>query len=187
VTEEMAEMSALERSPARQIPRGRTADAKLDVHLRSLKLLVAALALATLSLALPAAASAGNGGVCFDCDEPDKPGPEADETPSPAPSQYTLRDLRRLARDVGFRKPKVAAAIAMAESSGDPKAVGLNRRPRSRDRGLFQINDRWHPEVSDRCAFDARCNAEAAHDISRGGRDWGQWSTWHNGAYKEFL
>ena len=157
--------------------------------LRLLKLLLAAFALALFALAIPAAASAAHGGVCFDCDpdKPDKPGPEAEETPTPAPSQYTRRDLRSLARDVGFKDPKMAAAIALAESSGDPLAVGVNKKPRSKDRGLFQINDRWHPEVTDRCAFDPRCNAEAALEISNGGRDWTPWSTWHNGAYKQFL
>jgi hypothetical protein len=151
---------------------------------------VAALALACLVLALPAASAsaAGSGGVCPDCDEPDEPSkPDAEQTPTPGDEQLSLRQLRRLTRGLGFKKPKVAAAIAMAESSGDPLAVGINKRPRSRDRGLFQINSRWHPEVSDRCAFDVRCNAEEAYRISRGGRDWGQWSTWHNGAYKQFI
>ncbi len=157
------------------------------------KTLLAAVLLVTLALvAIPAAASAatgGSGGVCFDCqpEKPDKPGPEAEETPTPAPSQYTRRDLRNLTRKLGFAKPKIAAAIALAESSGDPLAVGVNKKPRSTDRGLFQINSRWHPEVSDRCAFDARCNAEAALEISENGRDWTPWSTWHNGAYKAYL
>jgi hypothetical protein len=157
--------------------------------LRLLKLTVAADALALLGLAIPSAASAAHGGVCFECEpeKPDKPGPEAEETPTPTPSQYTRRDLRQLTRELGFRKPKVAAAIAMAESSGDPLARGENRKPRSTDRGLFQINDRWHPEVTDKCAYDARCNAEAAYEISKGGRDWTPWSTWHNGAYEQFL
>ena len=152
--------------------------------MRPLKLTAAALVLALVALAIPSVASAGTGGVCVDCDEEK---PEAEQTPTPDPAQYTLRDLRALARDVGFAKPKVAAAIAMAESSGDPLAVGRNRKPRSRDRGLFQINDRWHPEVSNRCAFVPRCNAKEALRISNGGRNWRQWSTWHNGAYKQFL
>jgi hypothetical protein len=154
------------------------------------KCLVAVLALACLALALPAASAsaAGTGGICADCDEPDEPGrPDAEQTPTPGDDQLSLRQLRRLTRDLGFRKPRVAAAIAMAESSGDPLAVGINRKPRSRDRGLFQINSRWHPEVSDRCAFDVRCNAEEAYRISEGGRDWRPWSTWHNGAYKQYL
>ena len=151
---------------------------------------VAIVVLACLALAVPAASAqaAGTGGVCPDCDEPAKPGePDAEQTPTPGDEQLSLRQLRRLTRDVGFKSPKVAAAIAMAESSGDPLAVGINRKPRSRDRGLFQINSRWHPEVSDRCAFDVRCNAEEAYRISDGGRDWGAWSTWHNGAYKQYL
>jgi hypothetical protein len=153
-----------------------------------LKTLLAATMLAAFALvAIPAAAASagtgGSGGVCFDCDPPKPPAGE----PEPTDGVLTLRQLRQLTRDVGFAKPRLAAAIAMAESSGDTQAVGHNRKPRSTDRGLFQINSRWHFEVSDRCAFDARCNAEAALRISEGGRDWHQWSTWHNGAYKAYL
>jgi len=32
----------------------------------------------------------------------------------------------------------------------------------SRDRGLFQINDYYHPFVSDACAFDYKCNTDYA-------------------------
>ncbi|MGI8462055.1 MAG: hypothetical protein ACR2OC_10535 [Solirubrobacterales bacterium] len=53
--------------------------------------------------------------------------------------------------------------------------------------GLFQINLRWHPEVSNRCAFDAGCNAREAFRISDGGRDWRQWSTWHSRAFEAYL
>ena len=135
-------------------------------------------------LFLASPALAGDGGICFDC-EPPKP-----VEPEVTAEVLTLRELRALARDVGFHKPKVAAAIAMAESSGVVRAVNKNplRKPDySVDRGLFQINSYWHPEVSRRCAFDARCNAEAAFEISDGGRNWRQWTTWHSGAYKAYL
>ena len=143
--------------------------------------LLGATVLATLVvLASSGTATAGNGGVCFEC----KP---AAGGPDPADGILSLRELRALTRKVGFVRPRVAAAIAMAESSGRVRAVGRNRKPRSIDRGLFQINSRWHLEVSNACAFDARCNAEAAYRISEGGRDWRQWTTWHSGAYRAYL
>ena len=129
-------------------------------------------------------ALAGDGGVCFDCEKPEPVEPDVAE------EVLSLRELRQLAREVGFHRPKVAAAIAMAESSGAVRATNRNplRKPSfSVDRGLFQINSYWHPEVSKRCAFDARCNAEEALRISEGGRNWRQWTTWHTGAYRAYL
>jgi len=50
--------------------------------------------------------------------------------------------------------PDLAVRVAKCENSKlDPKAVNINKDG-SRDRGLFQINDKWHPEVSDEQAFD---------------------------------
>ncbi len=81
-----------------------------------------------------------------------------------------------------------AVAVAMAESRCDPNATGYNDGPpASTDRGLWQINDYWHPEVSDSCAYDAACNARAAYRISSGGDDWTPWSTYNNGTYRGFL
>ena len=59
-----------------------------------------------------------------------------------------------------------AVAVAWAESRGDTKAKGYNSN--SVDRGLWQINNYWHRDVSDSCAFDAACNAKAAVRISSG-------------------
>lgn len=150
----------------------------MNVRLR--KILLAAMLPAVVAAVQAGPATAGTGGVCFDCEAP------AVE-PDPAGEVLSLRELRALTREVGFAKPRVAAAIAMAESSGRVRAVGRNRKPRSKDRGLFQINSRWHLEVSNACAFNARCNAEAAYRISEGGRDWRQWTTWHTGAYRPYL
>lgn len=81
---------------------------------------------------------------------------------------------------VGLRN---AIAVALAESGGDPRAVGHNSdRYHSRDRGLWQINDHWHPEVSDAAAFNPASAAAAAFKISSGGTSWRAWSTWNNGA-----
>lgn len=43
------------------------------------------------------------------------------------------------------------------------------------DRGIFQINRRWHPQVSDECAFDYKCNTREAIKIRKA---WGNWHAW---------
>ncbi|MEQ0565393.1 FG-GAP-like repeat-containing protein [Amycolatopsis sp. NEAU-NG30] len=90
-------------------------------------------------------------------------------------------------RNAGFTGENfvTAVAVAMAESRCDPLARGAN--PDSLDRGLWQINDKYHPEVSDACAYDAQCNANAAYRISGGGTDWTPWSTYNSGSYKQFV
>ncbi|MFE9655919.1 RICIN domain-containing protein [Micromonospora sp. NPDC006431] len=83
------------------------------------------------------------------------------------------------------RQIVVAVAVAMAESSCNPSATGQN--PGSIDRGLWQINNYWHPEVSDACAYQVQCNANAAWNISNHGSNWTPWSTYNNGAWRNYL
>lgn len=71
---------------------------------------------------------------------------------------------------------KKAAAIAKAESGGDTHARNVNTDG-SVDRGWFQINSRYHPEVPDAVAYNARGSALAAFAISKGGTDWTPWAT----------
>ena len=147
-------------------------------------ILLATLA-ATALFALPAgAAFGGDGGICFACEPKPDPSPPG----SNSAAVLSIGELRDLTRSLGFADAKLAAAVAMAESSGRVRARNRNegKRP-SVDRGLFQINSRWHPEVSRACAFRARCNARAALRISDGGRDWRQWAAWHNQSYKQFM
>lgn len=73
-------------------------------------------------------------------------------------------------------------AIALAESGGNTQATHTNTDG-SIDRGLFQINNRWHPDVTDACAFDPVCATQAALKISNGGTSFGAWSTYTSGAY----
>jgi hypothetical protein len=76
-----------------------------------------------------------------------------------------------------------AVAVALAESGGNTEATHTNSDTyRSVDRGLWQINSHWHPEVSAAQAFDPAQAAAAAYRISGGGRSWSPWSTWTNGA-----
>lgn len=97
----------------------------------------------------------------------------------------TPAQIATVAAGAGFRGTALrnAVAVALAESGGRTDAVGVNSdRWRSRDRGLWQINDHWHPEVSDALAFNPVTCARAAYRISAGGTNWSPWSTWKNGA-----
>lgn len=75
----------------------------------------------------------------------------------------------------------IAWAVAKAENSAfEVNHVNTkgNTPAGSRDRGIFQINDFWHDEVTDACAFDPVCNILAAYKISSGGKDWSQWTSY---------
>lgn len=88
----------------------------------------------------------------------------------------------------GFRgrRATLAVAVAMAESGGDPRATGHNRDG-SIDRGLWQINSRWHKEVTDACAFNPDCAARSTFRISSGGTNWSQWAAFTNGSYRRYM
>merc|ERR1712039_780611 len=81
-----------------------------------------------------------------------------------------------------------AVAVALAESSGNCDAKNFNTDSHhSEDRGLWQINNYWHKEVSDSCAFNCKCNAKSAYTISNKGTNFSPWSTYKSGAYKAHL
>lgn len=110
--------------------------------------------------------------------------------PQPEPSHVPLSDaaLAQLVVSQGFPQPDVAMAIILAESGGDPNATNtLGNTPPSTDRGLWQFNSHWHPEVSDTCAFDPVCATKAAFKVSAGGTDFHQWSSFKAGTHTKFL
>ena len=78
--------------------------------------------------------------------------------------------IRTLAIGAGVN-PDLACAVAQCESNFIATAVRINTTG-SRDRGLFQINDYWHKEVTDEQAFDPHfatvffCDAVKAGHIS---------------------
>lgn len=99
--------------------------------------------------------------------------------------KLTLAELRDLAVKHRFVDPDTAAAVAMAESGGDPAAVGdLNLGV---SHGLWQVNLRWHPECKGQNLFDPDVNAAAAYGISRGGTYWKPWSTYNQGLHLPYL
>lgn len=95
----------------------------------------------------------------------------------------TLAELRALAASVGFPDPDVAAAVAMAESGGNPFAVG----DEGTSFGLWQIHTPAHPEFEASRLLDASYNAHAALLISQSGADWTPWTTFRTGAYKQYM
>jgi hypothetical protein len=87
----------------------------------------------------------------------------------------------------------IATAVSMAESGCNPSATGTNPPTEgcpdgSRDRGIFQINDCYHSEVTDECAYDLQCNADAAYQIYRDASSTFQpWTAYKLRLFKAYL
>lgn len=104
---------------------------------------------------------------------------------------YTLKDLQALALATGFPDPALAAAVAMAESGGNPCAQGdpigkfLCDTPNgtSTSFGLWQVNTPHNPQYDPKSLLDPQYNARAALAISQNGATWRPWSTFKNGSY----
>lgn len=95
----------------------------------------------------------------------------------------TPAQIGAYARGAGFTGTGLrwAIAVALAESGGRTDARHVNTGG-SVDRGLWQINNRAHPDVSDATAYDPAGCARAAYAISAGGTNWRPWSTYTNGS-----
>ena len=76
-------------------------------------------------------------------------GKRGTETPQTKTTEEQIREVATLA---GV-DANLAIRVAKCESSLKIKAVNINTDG-SMDRGIFQINNKYHPEVSDEDAFD---------------------------------
>jgi hypothetical protein len=96
------------------------------------------------------------------------------------PKTYTFRQLEELWIGAGGRKiaAPTAAAIALAESGGNPNSEGHNTNG-SIDRGLWQINS-VHGSLS---TTDVVANVKAAVKIYNES-GWSPWVTFKTGAYQ---
>lgn len=107
-------------------------------------------------------------------------------------SRYSLVALVALAETAGFRgdQAATAAAVAMAESHGDPLAVNVDSN-HTVDYGLWQINWPTHKGVAGVVSHDQLfipiVSAEAAWVISDHGTNWTPWSTYDAGAEIPYL
>jgi hypothetical protein len=106
-------------------------------------------------------------------------------------------DLMSILKQAGFKGEglRMAYAIAMAESGGNARAHNGNRNTGDNSYGLFQINmlGGMGPErraryglSSNDALFDPLTNARVAYKMSNGGKNWGPWSTYGNGAYRKY-
>lgn len=95
--------------------------------------------------------------------------------------KLTLAQLKSLAASAGFQGDdvNVAAAIAMAESTGDPNAYGDAAEGGSL--GLWQINLHYHPEYQGdpNQLYTPATNAAAAYKVwLQAGRSFNPWTTY---------
>lgn len=97
--------------------------------------------------------------------------------------QLTRQQVLAIATRAGFPDPKLASAIAFAESGGVPGAIMRSEREYSV--GLWQINTLVHL-FSPEDMKDPLKNAAAAFKISKGGTDWRPWSAYTSGRYRQF-
>jgi hypothetical protein len=105
---------------------------------------------------------------------------------TPAGRHFFPRDLVRMNYQAGWtdaRKLVIITAIELAEGNGYEQAKHINPDG-SIDRGLFQINDRAHPDCPDSVAYDAvKATAYARKIYTNHGGSFGAWSAYTNKAY----
>lgn len=115
-------------------------------------------------------------------------------------AKYTPEEIKKILVQAGIpvKDHALMIAIAMAESSGNPDAIGdkdLVNDKWGESIGLFQIRSLKDPNAyggADRLRvkeelFDPVQNAKVAYEISKKGQDWTPWSTFTNDAYKKYL
>lgn len=98
--------------------------------------------------------------------------------------QLTPDQLNGVLMRAGFKGEslRVAWAIAMRESSGQPGLVGPVNGNGTRDYGLFQFNDVHRGSWLDFSrVFDPEYAAEAAFRMSKGGTDFSAWALGDSG------
>ncbi len=101
---------------------------------------------------------------------------------------YVITNAITAAKDAGFSDKAIntIVAIAMAESCLNNNAQNINSDG-SIDRGILQINNKYHSEVSDTCAYNEACAFQAAYTISSQGTNFSPWTTYKTGAYQANL
>jgi hypothetical protein len=108
-----------------------------------------------------------------------------------ADAALTYSAVAKLAKTAGVAcsgdRIAIAVAVAKAESGFRPDATNTAGNAHGIDRGLWQVNSYWHPEVSATCALSPSCNARAMYNISKRGTYWKPWWTYVNGKHLPYM
>jgi hypothetical protein len=115
--------------------------------------------------------------------------------------QLSVKWALALGYHVGFRGDRLITAVALmtAESQRYPGAWHHNIKETlnqdgevvattidSTDRGLFQVNNKWHDDLSDEDAYKALPNARYASHLSNRGDHFAAWAAYTSGAYLRY-
>lgn len=109
-------------------------------------------------------------------------------------NQLSVKNALALCRAQGFSGLDIPLAVAVmsAESLRYVRAYHINfegSMQESTDYGLFQINDKSHPEYNvEMFGFDPKWNVWVAHKIyvSRG-KSFNAWAAYNSGRFQQFL
>jgi len=91
---------------------------------------------------------------------PTQPAETATIAATPIPIYLDIETMIRAKAAAAGVKPDLAVAVAHCESGLNPSATNKNKDG-SIDRGLYQWNNKYHPEITDEMAF----NPETATDL----------------------
>jgi hypothetical protein len=106
--------------------------------------------------------------------------------------KFSFDELVQLAQNAGSDwDVNVAAAIALAESGGDPNAYNPETQAGTPEGegsyGLWQVYLHKHPEFATMDKFDPQTNANEAYLVYTQAGGFSPWSTFKSGKYQEFL
>ena len=111
--------------------------------------------------------------------------------------RYTQAELAQYARSAGFPESDIdkIVAIAMGESSGNPRAHNLNASTGDNSYGLMQINMLGQMGADRRAQFGLSSNEELFDPITNfaaaktiyDSQGLGAWGAYTNGSYKDFM
>jgi hypothetical protein len=73
---------------------------------------------------------------------------------------------------------KEVDCLIKSESGWNTWAMLDNPNGAGVDRGLFQWNSRWHPEVSNECAFDYKCATKEFIRVVKANGNFNAWWGW---------
>lgn len=106
---------------------------------------------------------------------------------------FSFTDLLALAQNAGFTGSMavIAAAVALAESGGNPTAYNPEREagtPEGKGSyGLWQIYLHAHPEFEGQNLYDPETNARAAYKVYTDAESFKPWTTFKTMAYQSHI